>query len=33
MTRRSKILGLVLIAAGLTLLVLVINGFITGLEH
>jgi cytochrome b subunit of formate dehydrogenase len=33
MTRRSKILGLVLIAAGLTLLVLVVNGFITSLEH
>jgi len=33
MTRRSKILGLVLIAAGLTLLVLVINGFVTGLQH
>jgi len=33
MTRRSKILGLVLIAAGLTLLVLVINGFVTSLHH
>ena len=33
MTRRSKILGLLLIAAGLALLVLVINGFVTGLEH
>jgi thiosulfate reductase cytochrome b subunit len=32
MTRRSKILGLVLIAAGLTLLVLVVNGFVTGLH-
>ena len=32
MTRRSKILGLVLIAAGLTLLVLVINGFVTSLH-
>ncbi len=30
MTRGSKILGLALIAAGLTLLVLVINGFVTG---
>ena len=30
MARASKILGLVLIAAGLTLLVLVINGFLTG---
>jgi len=33
MTRRSKILGLVLIAAGLTLLVLVINGFVSGLHR
>jgi cytochrome b subunit of formate dehydrogenase len=32
MTRRSKILGLVLIAAGLTLLVLVVNGFVTSLH-
>jgi hypothetical protein len=33
MTRRSKVLGLVLIAAGLVLLVLAINGLVTGLEN